>query len=51
MTRRGGWMRRLLPFVLEQRASLLRTFVAGLVGAGVGTAVPVVERRIVDTSK
>ncbi len=45
---RGGWMRRLLPFVFEQRSSLLLTFAAGLVGAGVGTAVPVVERRIVD---
>ena len=38
----------MLPFVLEQRGSLLRTFVAGLVWAGVGTAVPAVERHVVD---
>ncbi len=44
----GGWIRRLAPYVLRQRAGLVRTFVAGLVGAAVGTAVPVVERRIVD---
>jgi ATP-binding cassette subfamily B protein len=46
--RGGGWIRRLLPFVLAQRAILLRTFIAGLVGAAVGTAVPAIERRIVD---
>ncbi len=45
---RGGWVRRMLPFVLEQRASLTRTFVAGLIWAGVSTTVPVVERHVVD---
>jgi ATP-binding cassette, subfamily B, bacterial len=45
---KGGWIRRMLPFVLEQRGSLVRTFVAGLVWAGVGTSVPVVERHVVD---
>ena len=46
--RRGGWIRRMLPFVLARRGSLVRTFVAGLVWAGVSTAVPVVERHVVD---
>ena len=45
---RGGWVRRMLPFVLEQRGSLVRTFVAGLIWAGVSTLVPVVERHVVD---
>jgi ATP-binding cassette subfamily B protein len=45
---RGGWIRRMLPFVLRQRGSLVRTFVAGLVWAGVSTTVPVVERHVVD---
>src|SRR3954452_7633692 len=44
----GGWIRRMLPFVLKQRGSLVRTFVAGLVWAGVSTAVPAVERHVVD---
>jgi ATP-binding cassette subfamily B protein len=47
-TRRGGWIRRMLPFVLRQRGSLVRTFVAGLIWAGVSTTVPVVERHVVD---
>jgi ATP-binding cassette, subfamily B, bacterial len=38
----------MLPFVLPQRRSLLITFVAGLVWAGVTTLVPVVERHVVD---
>ena len=38
----------MLPFVLKQRGSLVRTFVAGLVWAGVSTLVPVVERHVVD---
>jgi ATP-binding cassette subfamily B protein len=38
----------MLPFVLEQRGSLVRTFVAGLIWAGVSTLVPVVERHVVD---
>jgi ATP-binding cassette, subfamily B, bacterial len=45
---RGGWVRRLVPFVVEQRRSLLRTLVAGLAGAAVSTVVPIVERHIVD---
>ncbi len=48
--RRGGWIRRMLPFVLEQRRSLFLTIAAGLLSAGVSTAVPVVERHIVDRS-
>jgi ATP-binding cassette subfamily B protein len=43
-----GWIRRLLPFVLKQRRSLIRTLVAGLAWAAVSTTVPVVERHIVD---
>jgi ATP-binding cassette subfamily B protein len=46
--KRGGWIRRMLPFVLRQRGSLVRTFVAGLVWAGVSTTVPAVERHVVD---
>jgi ATP-binding cassette subfamily B protein len=45
---RGGWVRRMLPFVLEQRGSLVRTFVAGLIWAGVSTTIPVIERHVVD---
>ncbi|GLY79435.1 ABC transporter ATP-binding protein [Actinoallomurus iriomotensis] len=45
---RGGWIRRMLPFVLRQRGSLVRTFIAGLIWAGVSTLVPVVERHVVD---
>src|SRR4051812_27797707 len=45
---RGGWIRRMLPFVLRQRGSLVRTFVAGLVWSGVSAAVPPVERHVVD---
>lgn len=51
--RRGGevrvrWVRRLWPFLVRRRRAMVVTFGAGLVGAGVGTAVPVVERKIVD---
>src|SRR5690349_1310071 len=46
--RSDGWVRRMLPFVRPQRNSLIKTFVAGIVWAGVSTLVPVVERHVVD---
>src|SRR4051812_48317774 len=44
----GGWVRRMLPFVLEQRGSLVRTFVAGLIWGGVTPTTRVIGRHVVD---
>ena len=44
----SSWIRRLMPYLRIQRRSLVLTFTAALVGAGLAAATPLVERHIVD---